>query len=183
MENDIQCGSSRLFKQLLIYQVQEHRFGGLGADVLDKLRDIETDPLLQPNPQGFVPGTKIIRNFGNVEYTLTALKVGFDLNGVFYPTLSPPHRKVHIKKLESRQIMDDPGRLFPLTDRPQTATGKKCKEAFKGTIQPPEAMTFHAKGGNSNFETLFFFAFPVNMIFVYHKRDTALTRAVERSSK
>ncbi len=39
-------------KQLLIYQVQEHRFGGLGADVLDKLRDIETNPLLQPNPKG-----------------------------------------------------------------------------------------------------------------------------------
>ncbi len=118
-------------KQLLIYQVQEHRFGGLGADVLDKLRDIETNPLLQPNPQGFVPGTKIIRSFGNVEYTLTALKVGFDLNGVFYPTLSSTIKKFTSKSWNPAKLWMIPAGFSRLWTGPKPRRGRSAKKHLR----------------------------------------------------
>ena len=90
--------------QRIAYRIQELEYGGLPAEVYDKVRDLvkEFDPInnktLRPeiaNKQLItrdrrlpIPGTIITKNYKGTEIRVKVLEKGFEYNGKVYRTLS-----------------------------------------------------------------------------------------------
>lgn len=87
--------SRRFMASRLSYRVQEIAYGGLRPETLARLEAIaeaidgKKRPLRRvPAKQRPVPGTRLIREWGGVDHTVTVLRDGYEWQGRSYKSLS-----------------------------------------------------------------------------------------------
>jgi Protein of unknown function (DUF2924) len=90
--------SCDLLMRAIIYKLQERPLGGLSTSIIRKLErlnlDSETDAQKPAPPISLKAGTRLVREWRGVTYTVLVHSGGFEWNGRRYRSLSVVARKI-----------------------------------------------------------------------------------------
>ena len=91
----------RFLESRLAYRIQELAFGGLSKTTWARLEALSRDQRYvgrekgkKRPPERPVEGTRLIREWGGAEHSVTVLRDGYEYGGQIYKSLSPVARRI-----------------------------------------------------------------------------------------
>ena len=92
--------SKEFFVSRIAYRIQELAYGGLPREQQQLIAQMYVPPEMRKNLPPV--GTRIIREYHQVEHSVTILNDGFEYNGMKFPTLSAIEKKITGRKISGR---------------------------------------------------------------------------------
>ncbi len=97
--------SKEFYVTRLAYRLQELKFGGLNTNTQNLLKQMQKESSHTENRKDLPPvGTRLIKEYHGVEYCVTMLRDGFELNGMNYKTLSGVATKITGQKISGKRF-------------------------------------------------------------------------------
>lgn len=94
--------NKEFFVSRIAYRIQELAYGGLPKDQQKLIAQMYVPPEVRKNLPPV--GTRIIREYHQVEHSVVIMNDGFEYNGMKYPTLSAIAKKITGKKISGRHF-------------------------------------------------------------------------------
>ena len=94
--------NKEFFVSRIAYRIQEIAYGGLPRDQQKLIAQMYVPPDVRKNLPPV--GTRIIREYHQVEHSVVILNDGFEYNGMKFPTLSAIAKKITGKKISGRHF-------------------------------------------------------------------------------
>ena len=94
--------SKEYFISRIAYRIQELAYGGLPREQQQLIAQMYVPPEMRKNLPPI--GTRIVREYHQVEHSVTILNDGFEYNGMKFQTLSAIAKKITGKKISGRHF-------------------------------------------------------------------------------
>ena len=96
--------TKRFYIPRLAYRIQELAYGGVPENIKTLLlgKKVKIDPPQTNNEDFPKVGTRLVRTYHNVEYSVIVTTAGFQFEGRFYKSLSAVAYKITGKKVSGR---------------------------------------------------------------------------------
>ena len=94
--------NKEFFISRIAYRIQELAYGGLPREQQKLIAQMYVPPEMRRNLPPV--GTRIIREYHQIEHSVVILNDGFEYNGMKFPTLSAIAKKITGKKISGRHF-------------------------------------------------------------------------------
>lgn len=94
--------NKEFFVSRIAYRIQELAYGGLPHEQQKLIAQMYVPPEMRRNLPPV--GTRIIREYHQIEHSVVILNDGFEYNGMKFPTLSAIAKKITGKKISGRHF-------------------------------------------------------------------------------